>query len=212
MYIFIKYNIFCFLVFFTFYFGSARKKLFLRLEKARFQDRKRNHRQTDNLTSHSQSKENFLESQIRKAFSKRKRKHGKLQISLYELREDLLKRIYYVRRRSFCCCCCFFLYPQFHQFFCRAFFALSACKLFFMFFSFYVFSCYGIKVEKTLSAPFQMFTFGLVKIFTRQIVCLFVTSLPEGEKIPRHAAGIQSIFIRIESFSKCIIFLSSPLV
>jgi hypothetical protein len=55
-----------------------------------------------------------------------------------------------------------------------------------------------------------VFTFGLVKIFTRQIVCLLLHHCRKETRISRHAVGIQSIFIRIESFSKCIIFLLPP--
>lgn len=167
-YIYIKYNIFCFLVL-TFHSGRNSEKnynIVSGLKKSAFYSFNLRNRQSD--------KQHNLWEITRKNFSAfSKRKHGKLQISLYELREDLLKQIYYVRRRSLCCCCFFSSVVSLVFFSCRAFFALSACK-FFSCFSFYVFLCYGIKVEKRLFRPIlNVYLSALLKYLQDKLcVCL----------------------------------------
>lgn len=108
----------------------------------------------------------------------------------------------------------------------RSFFSLTACKLFLLFFfmSFHVtvsiILCKVICTKKSLlaAAAFSStllvyFSIGLVEIFTKQIGSLFQCYITDvtSKILPVDAEGIQSIFIRIGLFSKCIIFPLVPI-
>lgn len=140
------------------------------------------------------------ENSKKKAFTKRKTR--KITNIFIRAGEDLLKQIYYVRHRSLFCLRFFASVVSLVLLFSRL-----ANFSFFLCYAFYVFSCYGIMLcAGGGRGNFALFTFVLVKIFTR-----LVTSLVHRRAVPADAER-NSKYPHVSSFKLfgvCIIFFAA---